>query len=102
MDLIVKIIIVVAYIYRNVFKDGKVVFVDFNKDWADNLVSMLGYEDFMFYEMMRFYLVLYVDYEGGNVSVYIIYFVGSVLFDFYFCFVVGMNGFVGFLYGLVN
>lgn len=102
MELTVKIIIVVVYIYRNVFKDGKVVLLDLNKDWVDNLVIMFGFEDFMFYEMMRLYLVFYVDYEGGNVSVYIIYFVGSVLLDFYFCFVVGMNGFVGFLYGFVN
>lgn len=63
---------------------------------------MLGYIDFQFIEFMCLYFIIYSDYEGGNVSVYISYLVGSVFLDFYLFFVVVMNGLVGFFYGLVN
>ena len=102
MDLTAKITTVAAYIYRNVFKDGKVAPVDPNKDWADNLASMLGYEDPMFHEMMRLYLVLHADHEGGNVSAHTTHLVGSALSDPYLCLAAGMNGLAGPLHGLAN
>lgn len=102
MDLTAKITTVAAYIYRNVFKDGKVAPVDPNKDWADNLASMLGFEDPMFHEMMRLYLVLHADHEGGNVSAHTTHLVGSALSDPYLCLAAGMNGLAGPLHGLAN
>jgi len=102
MDLTAKITTVAAYIYRNVFKDGKVTPVDPNKDWADNLASMLGYDDPMFHEMMRLYLVLHADHEGGNVSAHTTHLVGSALSDPYLCLAAGMNGLAGPLHGLAN
>ena len=102
MDVTAKITTVAAYIYRNVFKDGKVAPVDPNKDWADNLASMLGFEDPMFHEMMRLYLVLHADHEGGNVSAHTTHLVGSALSDPYLCLAAGMNGLAGPLHGLAN
>ena len=102
MDVTAKITTVAAYIYRNVFKDGKVAPVDPNKDWADNLASMLGFEDPKFHEMMRLYLVLHADHEGGNVSAHTTHLVGSALSDPYLCLAAGMNGLAGPLHGLAN
>ncbi|XP_027057357.1 citrate synthase, mitochondrial-like [Pocillopora damicornis] len=102
MDVTAKITTVAAYIYRNVFKDGKVTPVDPGKDWADNLSSMLGFEDPMFHEMMRLYLVLHADHEGGNVSAHTTHLVGSALSDPYLCLAAGMNGLAGPLHGLAN
>ncbi|PFX30523.1 probable citrate synthase, mitochondrial [Stylophora pistillata] len=102
MDVTAKITTVAAYIYRNVFKDGKVTPVDPNKDWADNLASMLGYDDPMFHEMMRLYLVLHADHEGGNVSAHTCHLVGSALSDSYLCLAAAMNGLAGPLHGLAN
>ena len=102
MELTAKITTVAAYIYRNVFKDGKVAPIDPNKDWADNLATMLGFEDPMFHEMMRLYLVLHADHEGGNVSAHTTHLVGSALSDPYLCLAAGMNGLAGPLHGLAN
>ena len=102
MELTAKITTVAAYIYRNVFKDGKVAPLDPNKDWADNLATMLGFEDPMFHEMMRLYLVLHADHEGGNVSAHTTHLVGSALSDPYLCLAAGMNGLAGPLHGLAN
>ena len=102
MELTAKITTVAAYIYRNVFKDGKVAPLDPNKDWADNLATMLGFEDPMFHEMLRLYLVLHADHEGGNVSAHTTHLVGSALSDPYLCLAAGMNGLAGPLHGLAN
>ena len=102
MDVTAKITTVAAYIYRNVFKDGKVAPVDPNKDWADNLATMLGFEDPMFHEMMRLYLCIHADHEGGNVSAHTTHLVGSALSDPYLCLAAGMNGLAGPLHGLAN
>ena len=102
MELTAKITTVAAYIYRNVFKDGKVAPLDPNKDWADNLATMLGFEDPMFHEMMRLYLVLHADHEGGNVSAHTTHLVGSALSDPYLCLAAGMNGLAGPLHSLAN
>lgn len=102
MELTAKITTVAAYIYRNVFKDGKVAPLNPNKDWADNLATMLGFEDPMFHEMMRLYLVLHADHEGGNVSAHTTHLVGSALSDPYLCLAAGMNGLAGPLHGLAN
>lgn len=63
---------------------------------------MLGNSSDGFKSFMCLYMIIYVDYEGGNVLVYIIYFVGFILSDLYFLFVGGMIFLVGLLYGLVN
>lgn len=78
------------------------VVVDASLDWAANFAYMMGYDFEVVKEFMWLYMIIYVDYEGGNVLVYVMYLVGSVLSDLYFSFVVGLNGFVGSLYGLVN
>lgn len=97
-----KLLVIVVKIYRNVFKDGKMGEVDLNVDYVKNLVNLIGFKDEDFVDLMRFYLIIYSDYEGGNVFVYIFYFVGLVLLLFYLFFVLGLNGLVGLFYGRVN
>lgn len=103
MDFIVKFFNIVGWIFWNVFGDGKFFFIDFSKDYFVNLVILFGFGDNVdFVEFMRLYIIIYFDYEGGNVFVYIGYLVGFVFFDFFFVFGVFLNGFVGFFYGFVN
>lgn len=60
MDLIAKLPVVAATIYRNTYKDGKGVgAIDPNKDWSSNFTSMLGYTDEQFIELMRLYLTIH-------------------------------------------
>ena len=52
--------------------------------------------------LMRLYLTLHVDHEGGNVSAHTTHLVGSALSDPYLSFAAGMNGLAGPLHGLAN
>lgn len=102
MDLIAKLPTVAAVIYRNVYRDGKVAPIDPQKDWSGNLATMLGFDSPEFSEMLRMYLAIHVDHEGGNVSAHCTHLVGSALSDPYLCFAAGMNGLAGPLHGLAN
>ncbi|KAI9000183.1 citrate synthase-like protein [Gaertneriomyces semiglobifer] len=101
-DLIAKLPIIAARIYRNVFKDGKVPEIDRNLDWSANFARLLGYDNQKFTELMRLYLTIHSDHEGGNVSAHATHLVGSALSDPYLSFAAGMNGLAGPLHGLAN
>ncbi|KAJ3161710.1 citrate (Si)-synthase [Geranomyces michiganensis] len=101
-DLIAKLPNIAARIYRNVFKDGKVPESNPNLDWAANFAHLLGYKDPKFIELMRLYLTIHSDHEGGNVSAHATHLVGSALSDPYLSFAAGMNGLAGPLHGLAN
>lgn len=103
MDMIAKLPTIAAIIYRNLHRDGTSVgAIDESKDWSANFVSMLGYEDDKFTELMRLYLTIHSDHEGGNVSAHTCHLVGSALSDPYLSFAAGMNGLAGPLHGLAN
>jgi len=60
MDLIAKLPTIAAIIYRNLYRDGTSVgAIDPGKDWSANFVSMLGYENPQFNELMRLYLTIH-------------------------------------------
>ncbi len=63
---------------------------------------MMGYEDEGFKELMRLYMTIHADHEGGNVSAHTTHLVGSALSDPYLSFAAGMNGLAGPLHGLAN
>jgi citrate synthase len=103
MDLIAKLPTVAAIIYRNLYRDGtSVCCVDPKKDWSANFCAMLGYEDPNFTELMRLYLTIHSDHEGGNVSAHATHLVGSTLSDPYLSLGAGMCGLAGPLHGLAN
>ena len=51
-------------------------------------------------ELMRLYLTIHSDHEGGNVSAHTCHLVGSALSDPYLAFAAAMNGLAGPLHGL--
>lgn len=103
MDLIAKLPTVAAIIYRNLYREGSPVgAIDMKKDWSWNFATMLGYENADFVELMRLYLTIHSDHEGGNVSAHATHLVGSALSDPYLSFAAGMNGLAGPLHGLAN
>ncbi|EPZ34399.1 Citrate synthase, mitochondrial [Rozella allomycis CSF55] len=101
-DLIARLPLVAAKIYRNVFKDGKIGEIDSKLDWSANFCKLLGFEHPEFVELMRLYLSIHSDHEGGNVSAHATQLVGSALSDPYLSFAAGMNGLAGPLHGLAN
>jgi citrate synthase len=102
MNLIARLPRVAAYIYRRVYKNGVHIEPDSKLDWAANFAHMLGYDDFDFKRLMRLYLTIHVDHEGGNVSAHATHLVGSALSDPYYSFSAGMAGLAGPLHGLAN
>jgi citrate synthase len=102
MDLIARLPRVAAYIYRRKYKDGEHIQPNGLLDWAGNFAHMLGYEDEKFKELMRLYMTIHADHEGGNVSAHATHLVGSALSDPYLSLAAGMNGLAGPLHGLAN
>lgn len=65
MNLIAKLPVIAATIYRNTYRDGKGIgAIDDNKDWSANYCTMLGFEDPQFTELMRLYLTIH---RYGNI-----------------------------------
>jgi citrate synthase len=102
LNLIAKLPGIASAIYRNSYKDGKLIKYDPNLDWGANFAKMLGYNDPTFAELMRLYLTIHSDHEGGNVSAHATHLVGSALSDPYISYSAGMSGLAGPLHGLAN
>lgn len=93
---------IAARIYRNLYKDGRIVARDNKLDYSANFSRFLGFNSKSFDDMMRLYLVIHSDHEGGNVSAHTTHLVGSALSDPYLSFAAGLNGLAGPLHGLAN
>jgi citrate synthase len=102
MDLIARLPRIAAYIYRRKYKNGDHIQPNGLLDWAGNFAHMLGYADDEFKDLMRLYMTIHADHEGGNVSAHTTHLVGSALSDPYLSYAAGMNGLAGPLHGLAN
>jgi len=104
LNLIARIPIIAAYIYRRKFTKGPRINPDNTLDWAANFARLLGTEDSdgSFADLMRLYMVLHCDHEGGNVSAMATQTINSALSDIYFSISGGLNGLAGPLHGLAN
>ena len=102
MNLIARLPRVAAYIYRRTYKNSEHIEPDPKLDWAANFAHMLGFDNDDFKRLMRLYLTIHADHEGGNVSAHATHLVGSTLSDAYLSFASGMNGLAGPLHGLAN
>lgn len=104
LNLIAKLPTLAAGIYRMRFNKGPRIEPDPKLDWAGDYARMLGIDDPSgeFANLMRLYLVLHTDHEGGNVSAHTCHCVGSALSDPYYAVSAGLNGLAGPLHGLAN
>ncbi|MEP7170044.1 MAG: citrate (Si)-synthase, eukaryotic [Bacteroidota bacterium] len=100
MNLIARLPRVASYIYRKTYKNSEHIEPDPKLDWGANFSHMLGFDDENMKALMRLYLTIHVDHEGGNVSAHATHLVGSVLSDAYLSLSAGMNGLAGPLHGL--
>jgi citrate synthase len=74
-----------------------------DKDYGYNLANQLGFaENQDFVELMRLYLTIHSDHEGGNVSAHTTHLVGSALSSPMLSLAAGLNGLAGPLHGLAN
>jgi citrate synthase len=95
---------IAAFIYRKRFHKGDRIEPKSNLDWAGNFAHMLGVPDptGQFGDLIRLYMVLHSDHEGGNVSAHTCHCVGSALSDPFYAVSAGLNGLSGPLHGLAN
>lgn len=104
LRLIARLPSIAAGIYRKRFNKGPRIEPDDSLDWAGNFAHMMGVPDPTgeFANMMRLYMVLHSDHEGGNVSAHTCHCVGSALSDPFYAVSAGLNGLAGPLHGLAN
>ncbi|KAL2465144.1 Citrate synthase 4 [Abeliophyllum distichum] len=102
LNLIAQIPAVAAYVYRRMYKNGQVIPMDDSLDYAGNFAHMLGFDSPDMLELMRLYVTIHSDHEGGNVSAHIGHIVASSLSDPYLSFAAALNGLAGPLHGLAN
>ncbi|KAH8117749.1 citrate synthase [Phellopilus nigrolimitatus] len=103
MDLIAKLPNIAGRIYRNVYGKGKVPAIDATKDYSWNLAHLLGFsENEAFVDLLRLYITIHSDHEGGNVSAHTGKLVGSALSDPFLAYAAALNGLAGPLHGLAN
>lgn len=102
LALVVRAAVAAAHIFRRKFADGQMPLPDPSQDFAANFSRMLGFEETSQKELLRLYLLLHADHEGGNVSAHAAHLVGSALADPFAAFAAGMAGLGGPLHGLAN
>lgn len=104
LQLIAKLPTIAAGIYRMHTRKGNRIPSNPKLDWGADYAHMLGIPDPTgeFANLMRLYMTLHCDHEGGNVSAFTCHTVGSALSDPYYAVSAGMNGLAGPLHGLAN
>ena len=104
LQLIAKLPALAAGVYRISFGLGDPIEADPSLDWATRFVALLGHDDSNgeFAELMRLYLTLHCDHEGGNVSANTCHVVASSLADPFYAVSAGLSGLAGPLHGLAN
>jgi citrate synthase len=103
LDVIAKMPEIAAIIYRCTFKDGVVARDNSpDLDYSARFCRMLGHSEPDFDELMRLYLTIHTDHEGGNASAHTTHLVASTLSDPYLAYAAGLNALAGPLHGLAN
>lgn len=102
MDLIARLPIVAAYIYRKNYCDGDIIPPNPELDWSANFAHMMGFDGAEVADLFRLYLTIHADHEGGNVSAHTAHLVGSALSNPYYAYAAAMTGLAGPLHGYAN
>ena len=102
MNLIARLPALAAYIFRRVYHNSEHIAADESLDWSGNFAHMLGIQGEDFKSLMRLYLLIHADHEGGNASAHTAHLVNSTLSDVYLSYGAAMSSLAGPLHGLAN
>ena len=100
-NLMAKLPVLAAFIYRLKYKDDDQIAEDPNLDMGGNFAHQMGI-DAPYDDVARMYFILHSDHESGNVSAHTTHLVASALSDAYYSLSAGINGLAGPLHGLAN
>lgn len=85
LTLLAQLPLIAATIYSNLFRRRKSIPpIEMDLDWAGNFARQLGVEvdeQPEIADLLRLYLIIHCDHEGGNVSAHSTHLVGSALAD---------------------
>ncbi len=101
MNLMARLPILAAYIYRIKYKDGDIIEEDQSLGFGSNFAHMIGIPE-PYDDVCRLYFILHGDHESGNVSAHAGHLVASALSDVYYAYSAAMNGLAGPLHGRAN
>ena len=104
ISLLARLPTIAAKIYQNSYRGGGDLLakVDTEQDWGYNFAAMLGKsgeENETFQDLIRLYLALHGDHEGGNASAHATHLVGSTLADPFLSYSAGLQALAGPLHG---
>ena len=103
ISLIAKLPTLASLIYNRAYSTSwELPTPDSGADWALNFAAMLrkgGRANVNFQDLLRLYLALHGDHEGGNVSAHATHLVGSALSDPFLSYSAGLQGLAGPLHG---
>lgn len=91
---------VAGLIYTTKF--GKAPTNPTSTDWAGRYSELMGFNNEAMAEVLRGYLAIHCDHEGGNISAHAAYLLNSALSDTFLSFSGALNGLAGPLHGLAN
>ncbi len=102
MNLVARLPRLAAHIYRRTYHKGVHIAANPSLDWAGNFAHMLGIPGEDFKSLMRLYLTIHADHEGGNASAHTAHLINSTLADVYLSYAGAMGSLAGPLHGLAN
>ena len=102
ISIIAKLPEICSIIYKNTYDKSHTIEYNERLDYTSNFCNMMGFSDMQFHELMRLYLLIHSDHEGGNASAHTCRLVGSTLSDPYLSLASCMNALAGPLHGLAN
>ncbi|HFB62405.1 MAG TPA: citrate (Si)-synthase [Bacteroidetes bacterium] len=100
-DLIARLPMIAAYIYRMKYKGDTHIDPDPDLDLGGNFAHMMGLPE-PYDDVARMYFIIHSDHESGNVSAHTTHLVASALSDAYYSLSAGLDGLAGPLHGLAN
>lgn len=103
ISLLAKLPTIAGKIYQKLHQDDtKFGTINAEQDWSYNFAALLGRggkRNTNFQDLLRLYLALHSDHEGGNVSAHATHLVGSALSDPFLSYSAGLLGLAGPLHG---
>jgi citrate synthase len=101
LNLLPKLPVLAAYIYRMKYKADVHIPCDPNLDMGGNFAHQMGFGK-PYDDVARMYFILHSDHESGNASAHTTHLVASTLSDGYYALSAGINALAGPLHGLAN
>ena len=102
ISIIAKLPTIAAVIYKNVHGLDTTISLRGDVDLCSNMAAMMGWKesDTDFVDLLRLYIAIHGDHEGGNVSAHTSHLVGSALSDPMLSYSAALLGLAGPLHGL--